>query len=53
MVKFTGGLGEFLIQKYPKEFVLIGFGHTEFLTEEIQKEYLEWYKNEYSRERND
>lgn len=43
MVKFTGGLDKFLLEFYPKEFVLIKFGHTELFTEHMQKEYLEWY----------
>lgn len=50
MVKFIGGLDKFLLEKYPKEFALIGFGHTELLTEKIQKEYLEWYQNVYSKQ---
>ena len=51
MVKFVGGLDKFLAEKYPKEFILISFGHTELLTNEIQKEYLEWYKNVYVKEK--
>lgn len=51
MVKFVGGLDKFLTEKYPKEFVLISFGHMELFTEEMQKEYLEWYKNVYVKEK--
>lgn len=51
MIKFTGGLDEFLVAKYPKEFVLISFGHTELFTEEMKREYLNWYLKEY-KERN-
>lgn len=47
MVQFVGGLDKFLAAKYPKEFVLISFGHTELFTEEMQKEYLDWYLKEY------
>lgn len=51
MVKFVGGLDKFLIEKYPNKFILISFGHTELLTDEIQKEYLEWYKNVFVKEK--
>lgn len=47
MIEFTGGLDEFLMARYPKEFVLIGFGHTELFTEEMKQEYLKWYLSEY------
>lgn len=49
MVKFVGGLDKFLIEKYPKEFVLISFGHAELLTEEMWNEYLKWYEEVYSK----
>ena len=49
MIKFTGGLDEFLVAKYPKEFVLISFGHTELFTEEMKREYLNWYLKEYKK----
>lgn len=51
MVKFVGGLDKFLTEKYPEEFVLISFVHMEFFTEEMQKEYLEWYKDVYAKEK--
>lgn len=47
MVKFVGELDAFLAQKYPEEFILIGFGHTELLTDQMQKEYKEWYKTRH------
>lgn len=47
MIKFTGGLDKFLASRYPQEFVLISFGHSELFTEEMQKEYLKWYLEEY------
>ena len=47
MIEFTGGLDEFLMSRYPKEFVLIGSGHIELLTEEMKQEYLKWYLSEY------
>lgn len=47
MIKFVGGLDDFLLEKYPQEFVLIGLGHKELFTTEIQKEYLQWYKTVY------
>lgn len=43
MVKFVGGLDIFLASNYPKEFPLIALGHVELFTEEMQKEYLQWY----------
>lgn len=52
MVKFVGGLDKFLTEKYPEKFVLISFGHMELFTEEMKKEYLEWYKNVYVKEKN-
>lgn len=42
MVKFTRSLGFFLSNRYPKEFVLIGFGHLELFTDEMKREYLDW-----------
>ena len=47
MIKFTGGLDEFLAAKYPKEFVFISLGHAEYFTEEMKREYLDWYLKEY------
>ena len=46
MVKFVGDLDKFLFEFYPKEFPLIAFGHLELFTEEMQKQYLEWYKEQ-------
>ena len=46
MVKFTQSLEHWLIKNYPKEYVLIGLGHTELLTKEMRNAYLEWCKTE-------
>lgn len=46
MVKFTQSLEHWLVTNYPKEFVLIGFGHTELLTGEMWAAYIEWCKTE-------
>lgn len=41
----TQSLQEFLTRKgMLKELVLLEFGHTEVLTEEIAKEYIEWVR---------
>ena len=40
MIQLTESLGEFLIKNYPKVYVMIWFGHIEYLTDEIRKEYL-------------
>lgn len=49
MVKFVGGLDEFLLTHYPEKFVTISFGHIEDYTKEMEAEYSEWYKNDYSK----
>ena len=46
MVKFTQSLEHWLVTNYPKEYVLIGFGHTELLTQEMWNAYIEWCKTE-------
>lgn len=43
MVLVTQSLQEFFIRKgLLKELVLLDFGHTEVLTEELYSEYIEW-----------
>lgn len=42
MVEFTQSLERFLATHYPKEMVLIDFGHTELFTEQMKQEYLAW-----------
>lgn len=46
MIKMTQSLQHWLFANYPKEFVLIGFGHLELFTPEMQKAYIEWCKTE-------
>ena len=42
MVKMTCSLKHWLWMNHREKFPLIGFGHLELFTEEMQKEYLEW-----------
>ena len=44
MVRFTQSLEAWMIKFHPEEFALIGFGHVELFTEEMQHEYIEWCK---------
>lgn len=46
MVKLTQSLREWLWRKHKDKLALIMFGHTELLTEEMYKEYIEWCKTE-------
>lgn len=46
MVKLTASLEHWLFVNEPKLLVLIGFGHLECFTEEMQKKYLEWVQTE-------
>ena len=39
----------FLMEKYPKEFKLMSYGHMELFTEKMQQEYMDWYQNDYSK----
>lgn len=50
MVKFTQSLAVWLFQNHPTIMPLIGFGHLELFTEEMQREYLEWCKTEEGRQ---
>ena len=42
MVKLTQSLKQWLFENYSDKLPLIMFGHTELLTEEMYKEYLDW-----------
>lgn len=47
MVRMTESLQHWLWDNgYRQEMVLIGFGHLECFTEEMQKEYLKWLQTE-------
>lgn len=47
MVELTQSLSHWLFENgYQKEMVLIMFGHTEYLTEEMYSRYIEWCKTE-------
>lgn len=42
MNSFTQSAAKFFFDKYPQEASLFMFGHTEAITEEMCKEYIEW-----------
>lgn len=42
MVKIDKNFSIFLAKKYPKEYILISFGHLECLTGEMISEYLQY-----------
>ena len=42
MVKLTQSLKQWLFENHSDKLPLIMFGHTELLTEEMYKEYLDW-----------
>lgn len=46
MVILTQSLEHWLFENHRDKLALIMFGHTELLTEEMQKEYLEWCKTD-------
>lgn len=47
MVRMTQSLQHWLCDNgHLQEMVLIGFGHLEYFTEEMQKEYLNWCQTE-------
>lgn len=47
MIKCTQSLRHWLFENgYSQELVLIEFGHTEYLTEDMYKRYLEWCKTD-------
>ena len=46
MVKMTQSFATWCLDHYPKIFPLIGFGHTELITEEMWNEYIEWCKTD-------
>lgn len=49
MISMTPSAKKFFFDRYPEEASLIMFGHTEVLTEEMVREYLEWCKTEEGR----
>lgn len=50
MVKLTQSLQHWLWENHRDKIVLIQFGHTELLSEEMYKEYLEWCQTEEGRQ---
>lgn len=49
MISMTPSAKKFFFDKYPVEASLLMFGHTEVLTEEMVREYIEWCKTEEGR----
>ena len=49
MISMTPSAKKFFFDKYPKEAILIMFGHTEAITGEMCKEYIEWCKTDEGR----
>ena len=46
MVKLTQSLQHWLLENHKDKIVLITFGHTELITDEMWDEYIEWCKTE-------
>ncbi len=46
MVKLTCSLKQWLFENYPKLLPLIGFGHIELFTDDMQRQYIEWCKTD-------
>ncbi len=46
MVKLTQSLEHWLFENHRDILPLVMFGHTELITEEMAKEYIEWCKTE-------
>ena len=49
MYSFTQSAAKFFFDKYPQEASLFMFGHTEAITEEMCKEYIEWCRTDEGR----
>lgn len=49
MIRFTQSAAKFFFEKYPKEASLFMFSHTEAITGEMCKEYIEWCKTDEGR----
>lgn len=49
MYSFTPSAAKFFFDKYPQEASLFMFGHTEAITEEMCKEYIEWCQTDEGR----
>lgn len=50
MVKLTCSLAHWLSRNYPEKIFIIKLGHTEEMTEDMTKEYLEWCKTDEAKE---
>lgn len=46
MVKLTCSLKQWLFENHPKLLPLIGFGHIELFTNDMQRQYIEWCKTD-------
>ena len=46
MVKLTESLHQWLSRNHKDIYPLVCFGHTELLTDEMKREYVEWCKTE-------
>lgn len=49
MNSFTQSAAKFFFDKYPQEASLFMFGHTEAITKEMCKEYIEWCRTDEGR----
>ena len=49
MVKLTQSMRKWLWDNHRDIFVLVLFGHTELVTEEMAKDYIDWCKTEEGR----
>jgi hypothetical protein len=49
MVRLTQSLQHWLLENHKDKIVLIMFGHTELLTDEMMTEYIEWCKTDEGR----
>lgn len=50
MVRLTQSLFEWLWRKHRDKIALIMFGHTEYITDEMWAEYIEWCKTDDGRQ---
>lgn len=50
MVTFTKSFGQWIFRFHKDIAVLLMFGHTELLTDELWKEYIEWCQSDEGRQ---
>lgn len=46
LIKLTRSLQAWLLKNHPDLIFLITFGHTEYFTDEMRQQYLEWVQTE-------